>query len=212
MTKDISQDHTIEGVTVATVSAMIFSQTLTAGSGEKVDVRTNHWPVRAKLRAELEAIKYDFKACPLPVYIAQRFIDPKNVASVMKGVLVEVQFEFKHFTINKKKEDSFCAIVQQVLVLKPGESRPVTAYKRKIVEEGPVSLHPVLGEESDEDGKAGCSARANGEEGTSARANKVQLQGQGPESRNDGNVEPGGCQLIVTQTKSSNFYVRRRKH
>ena len=152
--------------------------------GQKVDARTNRWPVRPKLRAELEAIKYDFEACPLPVYIGERFIDPKSVPGIMKGALVEVQFELKHFTINKKKEDSFCAIVQQVLVLKPGETRPVTPYKRKIVEEGPVALHPALSEDPEKEGRGVPGPGLNSTNGRVSRSRDEDTLGESSTTAN----------------------------
>jgi hypothetical protein len=62
----------------------------------------------------------------------------------MKGALVEVHFELRHFRIQKKKVDSFNATVQQVLILKPGVARPVSAFKRWNVEEGPMKVSAKL--------------------------------------------------------------------
>jgi hypothetical protein len=52
-------------------------------------MRTNHWPVRPSLQVELVEIKFDFEACPFPVYIGTRLVDPKNVQGILKGALVK---------------------------------------------------------------------------------------------------------------------------
>lgn len=79
----------------------------------------------------------------------------------MKGTLAKVQFELKHFAINNQNEDSFCTLIQQVLVLKPGQTHPITAYKRKVVEEGPVALLPRLCEGLNEDDGSECEFRSS---------------------------------------------------
>ena len=51
--------------------------------------------------------------------------------SAIKGALVELHFELHHFPIRKVAQDSFNATIEQIIVLRPGEARPMTAYKRK---------------------------------------------------------------------------------
>jgi len=100
--------------------------------------------VRPSLRDALDKIKYDFEACPLAVYVDDRFIPPVDVQNLLKGALVEVQFELRHFSIAKKKEDSYNATIKQVLVLQPGRERPPNAFKRRNLFDGPVRLNPTL--------------------------------------------------------------------
>lgn len=89
---------------------------------EHVDDVTEYWPVEADLQADLDKIKFDFKASPLPVYVENqnRVVQPEDVQETLRGALVEVQFELRHFHIQRENRDSFNATVQQVLVLQPG--------------------------------------------------------------------------------------------
>lgn len=89
---------------------------------DTVDDTTEHWPVKDDLKVELDKVKFKFEACPLPVYVGNHFIKPQDVEEMMKGALVEVHFELWHFCIQKKKEDSFNSMVQQVVVLQPGRA------------------------------------------------------------------------------------------
>lgn len=116
--------------------------TLTANGTESVDDLTENWPVKDVFKSELNKIKYKFEACPLPVYAGDRFIRLKDVHAMMKGALVAVHFELKHFYIKGKKEDSFNATVQQIDILQPGKARPANAFKRRNVEDGPVRRNP----------------------------------------------------------------------
>ena len=95
-----------------------------------------------------------FQACPLPIYVGDRFIKPEKVHEMLKGALVEVSFELRHYCIQKKHEDSFNALVQQVLILQPGKARPCNAFKRRNVFDGPVRPCPVLCNANKENGTA----------------------------------------------------------
>lgn len=112
---------------------------------EVVDERTEHWPIKENLHIVLNQIKYQFAAKLLPVYVDDCFIKPSDIHKVMKGALVEVQFELCHYCIQKKKVDSYNTTVQQVLVLKPGMARPASVFKQPgwNVEDSPVQ--PYLG-------------------------------------------------------------------
>jgi hypothetical protein len=112
--------------------------------------------VKASLRADLDKIKFGFKASPLPVSVENqnRDLQPKDVQEMLRGALVEVHFELRHFYFQEENKDSFNATVQQVLVLQPGVARPATACKRKDALEAPIRLNPTLVEakEADENG------------------------------------------------------------
>ena len=112
---------------------------------------TEHWPVKASLQADLNKIKFDFEASPLPVYVEGRFVQPNDVQEMLRGALVEVHFELRHFYIQKDNRDSFNATVQQVLVLQPSVARPATAYKERNLLEGPIPLNssPMEAREAD---------------------------------------------------------------
>jgi hypothetical protein len=66
---------------------------------------------------------------------------------MLKGALVEVYFELRHFCIRKKNEvsfNSFNSSVQQVIILQPSKARPSNAYKRRNILEGLFWLNPSL--------------------------------------------------------------------
>ncbi len=54
------------------------------------------------------------------------------------GAVVELHFELHHFCIKPKKLDSFNATIEQVLILKKGNTLTSTRYKRKNVRDGKV--------------------------------------------------------------------------
>ena len=103
---------------------------------------TEHWSVKASLRTDLNKIKFDFKASPLPVYVEEHLVRPNDIQEMLQGSLVKVHFELRHFYIQKDNRDSFNATVQQVLVLQPGVACPTTVYKGRNLLEGPIPLNP----------------------------------------------------------------------
>jgi hypothetical protein len=116
-------------------------------SGERpantvVDEETERWPVRPEFRGDLDGIKYKFEAVPLPVYIDEQFVEPTNVSQMLSGALVEINFELRHFCIQKIREDSFNSYIEQIDVLQPGEAPQTTPFKRKKMDlrGGPVWL------------------------------------------------------------------------
>lgn len=104
---------------------------------------TEHWLVSADLEKELDALKYDYCAIPLCIYVNDRFVEPVDVNKTIRGALVVVHFELWHFFIAPKSYDSFNATIEQILVLQPGEAPPNTPYKRKNVHNGPIHLNPT---------------------------------------------------------------------
>lgn len=109
-----------------------------------MDEETEHWPVPPRFRDELDSIKFEYRAMPLPVYLHDRFVEPAFVNDTVRGALVEIHFEFRHFAILKKVQDSFNASIEQIIVIRPGESRPATGYKRKNVRDGPIRMNPNI--------------------------------------------------------------------
>ena len=105
-----------------------------------LDEETAHWPVPPRLRNNLNRIKYEYRAVPLSVYVNGRFVKPADVNDAIKGALVEIHFELHHFSIRKAGHDSFNATIEQILVLRPGEPRPTTVYKRKNPRDGPIEV------------------------------------------------------------------------
>jgi hypothetical protein len=64
-----------------------------------LDEETECWPVLPQLKDELNKIKFEYCAVPLPIYINNRFVKPPNVNNAIKGALVELHFELHHFLI-----------------------------------------------------------------------------------------------------------------
>ena len=90
--------------------------------------------------ASLTRSSFKYQAVPLPVYVNEKFVEPTNVNNVIKGALVELHFELHHFAIRRAALDSFNATIEQIIVLRPGEARPMTAYKRKNPRIGPIHV------------------------------------------------------------------------
>lgn len=110
-------------------------------SGEStVDAETENWSVPAEFRSYLDEVKYEYKASPLRVYGKHGFVEPIDVEEQLKGALVELRFDLHHYFIEKAHFDSFNAGVQQIIILQPGNASAATAYKRKDVRDGPISI------------------------------------------------------------------------
>ena len=108
----------------------------------EIDAETENWPVPLDLRTDLDNIKNAYQAIPMPVFVKDKFVELADVEETITGALVEIHFEFRHYHIKSKEQDSFNATVQQILVLQPGTIRPSTPYKRKSVREGPIRSRP----------------------------------------------------------------------
>lgn len=109
-----------------------------------MDETTDHWPIESKFVAHLNDIKCTHRATPLCVFLNNKIVDAHDVNDILEGALVEIQFELKHFSIQTKKIESFNASIQQVQILRPGESRPPTAFKRQNISEGPIQVSESL--------------------------------------------------------------------
>ncbi|KAH9046028.1 hypothetical protein EDB84DRAFT_1265624 [Lactarius hengduanensis] len=112
--------------------------------GELVDETTENWPILVDFHADLENIKPEYRAMPLSVFRNDAFVRPEQVRDIVKGALVEVHFELHHYHICNKGYNSFNGSIEQIIVLQPSDIQPISAYKRKNVEEGPIRLKPSL--------------------------------------------------------------------
>lgn len=77
---------------------------------------------------------------------------------MVRGALVELHFELHHYSIRKSGQDSFNASIEQITVLRPGEARPATAYKRKNPRDGPIRIIPSIALQKNVSNKAGIRA------------------------------------------------------
>lgn len=105
----------------------------------EIDEETNEWVVPSEFQEEMDNLKDTHKAEPLKVYMGQQFIEPLNVQGALENALVEVHFTIQHYRIRRESAiDSFSAVIQQVLILKPGVGKSESPYKRKSFRDGPL--------------------------------------------------------------------------
>ena len=96
------------------------------------------------LRADLAEIKFTYCATPLPVFLNdKKFVKVTKVEKIIENALAELHFELFHYSTRARKEDSYQGKTAQILVIKPRVPRPVNAYKRKNVRDGPIRLRPA---------------------------------------------------------------------
>ena len=150
---------------------------------DAVDEETENWPVPPRLREELNKIKFEYYAVPLSVYADDNFVEPALVNNAIRGALVELHFELHHFAIRRAAQDSFNASIEQILILRPGEARPITVYKRKNPRDGPIIVKPTvfpapkpLGEGSATTGNNDESAADKENEGPSTKRRRVRAK------------------------------------
>ncbi|KAF8272078.1 hypothetical protein EI94DRAFT_415558 [Lactarius quietus] len=118
---------------------------LPADAETTVDDETERWPVPDNMHDKLDAIKYEYKAQPVPAYTMEDvFVEPAAVVDTIAGALVHVQFELVHYHISKRSHDSFNATVAQITVILPGAPPPTSSLKRKNVRNGPLRANPLL--------------------------------------------------------------------
>lgn len=68
----------------------------------------------------------------------------ENMNEVMKGALVKIHFELRHFAIAKATHDSFNSSMVQVIVLQPAKAEPISAYKCENSAESDRPIHKKL--------------------------------------------------------------------
>lgn len=110
-----------------------------------LDDTTAHWPIPNDMREELGRLMGTYAAQPLPVFKDNNYVPPPAVNAALKGSLVEVHFSLKHYRIRKRDSkplDSFTGLIEQIIILKPGEQRLLTSYKRKNILDGPYRPKP----------------------------------------------------------------------
>ena len=141
------RERALEGSYSICVAAQLLRISIFTDNGaveNEVDDETENWPVPVELRGDLDNIKRTYRANPLRVFARDAFVEARNVNDVIRGALVEMHFELNHYCIRGKNQDSFNAHIQQIQVLQPGKPRPLNAYKRKNVRDGPIRLCPAL--------------------------------------------------------------------
>ncbi|KAF8263815.1 hypothetical protein EI94DRAFT_1874428 [Lactarius quietus] len=81
---------------------MFEKKMLPADAETAVDNKMEHWPILDIMHNKLDAIKYKYKAQPVPAYTMDNvFVEPAAVIDTIAGTLVHVQFELVHYHISK---------------------------------------------------------------------------------------------------------------
>ncbi|KAF8264018.1 hypothetical protein EI94DRAFT_1703548 [Lactarius quietus] len=115
------------------------------GMESMVDDETENWPVPENMHANLDAIKYDYKVQPLPVYTEDNhYVKPADIIDTISGVFVQLQFELVHYHISKRHHDSFNGTIAQIIVIKPGAPPTTSSLKHKNIRCGPMCPNPLL--------------------------------------------------------------------
>ncbi|KAJ6463438.1 hypothetical protein C8R45DRAFT_519999 [Mycena sanguinolenta] len=105
----------------------LFEQTdNTAEDSDPQDVESmENWPIQPEhieAKAQLDAMKYTYRALPLPAYDIQgRVIPPEEYLTALKGAVVRVTVHLKHWAIANKNyrggRDTYTADVENLRVL-----------------------------------------------------------------------------------------------
>ena len=117
---------------------------LTLVKDSEVDETTEHWPVESKFVGLLNDIKCTHHATPLHVFLNNKLVNALHANNILKGAVIEIWFELKHFSIQPKKIESFNASIQQIQILQPRESWPPTAFKWWDISKGPIQVSKSL--------------------------------------------------------------------
>ncbi|KAJ6463430.1 hypothetical protein C8R45DRAFT_519739 [Mycena sanguinolenta] len=106
---------------------VLFEQTdNTAEDADPQDVESmENWPIQPKhieAKAQLDAMKYTYRALPLPAYDIQgRVIPPTEYPTALKGAVVRATVHLKHWAIANKNgkgaHDTYTADIQNFRVL-----------------------------------------------------------------------------------------------
>jgi hypothetical protein len=106
---------------------------------------TNEYPITDKYRHKLEDIVTRWRLTPLSAYdAAGTFIRIQDLETSLRGSLVLVYFQLKHYAIKDKKTDkissnTFSAVATQVKILQRAAERRPSPYKSLMLK-GPIVL------------------------------------------------------------------------
>ena len=105
-----------------------------------MDPITQNWPIPNKYHTAFDDIKDNYNAIPLRVFRNGEAVQMADIEKAIAGVLVEVQFELRHFAITTKKFDSFNASLEQMQILELGRECPPNVFKRKDMADSPIKV------------------------------------------------------------------------
>lgn len=96
----------------------------------QMDEETRNWPIPDQFVAKFDDLKYNYEACPLPLFHDGHLVEPSMANEVMNGAIVEVQFNIHQWHI--QQFDSFQANVEKVVILRPSLTHHTSRYKRPL--------------------------------------------------------------------------------
>jgi hypothetical protein len=105
----------------------------------------NSYPIGQRYSDMFDHIVTKWRVSPLPAFdVGGKFIKIHNLEDSLRGSLVLVYFELKHYSIRDKRNDgiagnTFSAIATQVMVLERGAERRPSPYKSQMLK-GPKTL------------------------------------------------------------------------
>lgn len=106
---------------------------------------SNDYPITEKYKDIYDDIVWKWRVTPLPAFDPNgKFIKAQNLEDPLKGSMVLVYFELKHYAIKNRKNDgiagnTFSAIATQVKILERGTDRRPSPYKSQMLK-GPRAL------------------------------------------------------------------------
>jgi hypothetical protein len=93
----------------------------------KMDDETCDWPISDTFTEELNKLKYNFQAIPLPLYHNGTLLSLLAHRKVINDAMVEVHFGILHWHI--RNFNSFQANIKRIIILKPGYRCHMSNYK-----------------------------------------------------------------------------------
>ncbi|KAF8801912.1 hypothetical protein BYT27DRAFT_7215789 [Phlegmacium glaucopus] len=106
---------------------------------------SNDYPIDTKYKPTFKAIIEKWRVTPLPAYDKNgKFIRVRDQENYLKGSLVLVYFQLKHYGIREKDSNSitsntFTAVTTQIKILQRAPKRNASPYKSQLLK-GPVTL------------------------------------------------------------------------
>ena len=116
---------------------------------------SNDYPVDDRFRDAFEDLVSKWRVSPLPAFDASgKFIKTRDLENALRGSMVLVYFEMRHYAIKEKKGTSITsntvsAIATQVSVVESGADRLPSPYKSQILK-GPKFLPQATSKRQDQ--------------------------------------------------------------
>ncbi|KAJ7693497.1 hypothetical protein B0H14DRAFT_3897925 [Mycena olivaceomarginata] len=110
-------------------------------ANKDTDINIKMWPVPTECRDELAKIAESHVIRPFIVYDTDgSIVEPLDIPSKLSGALVECSFGIVHYHFGT--DDSFSAIINQVMILRPAQVKPPSPFKAASRPYRPPTLSP----------------------------------------------------------------------